>query len=272
MALPTTNLTAHFDASDLSTLFKTFVSGGAHTGVPADGDSVEVWKSLVGSTTQLRATNKPVYREATPLMALPCLDFASASSHVMGAVDNSGSNLAGSVFMGAAAKTVIIACYPESAPAAQTSNLENATILLGHSGYFGVMLGASGGECYAAGGNYDGNYDATAFLSAPINASHVVMVRKDGSTLYTCVDGLSEVSAASGDTAAMFHIMTVGQGYFAAPFFNGRIGEIAVYDAALTGTDRSDAMDYFTSKWLGISAGGGGSAVFPVIGPGGVIF
>ena len=36
----------------------------------------------------------------------------------------------------------------------------------------------------------------------------------------------------------------------------GRIGEIAIYNTALTGTDLTDATDYFVDKWLTPAAAG----------------
>ena len=72
-----------------------------------------------------------------------------------------------------------------------------------------------------------------------------------GGTLYAALDGGAESATASGNTQVLTGTVRVGTATGAAgTFLDGRIGEIAVYNTALTGTALTDAVTYFTDKWL----------------------
>src|SRR5262245_3360792 len=119
MALPTTNLTLHCDASDTDKVFTTYNASGSHTGTPSDGSTVEVWDDEgdgVSDVAMIYTSARPVYRSTTPLMLNPCLDFAGAGSNEFYASFNQTGLAAKAVstFVSASAHTMAIAFYPEA--------------------------------------------------------------------------------------------------------------------------------------------------------------
>ena len=262
MALPTTNLTVHVDASTTAQLFKTFVSGGPHTGTPVDGDSVMVWASVEGADRIFKQTGAaavPVWRATTPLMPRPCLEFTGTQQLVL--TNNVGTGRPGSELITASAQTLLIAFYVSVINASGLSYVSDP--LIGdNSGYWGAMLGGTN----VGGYNYDGSQDY-ATKSVTVGAPHVLMVRHQGGTLYASLDGGAESSTASGNTQVLTASVAVGRTAQSSYNFTGRLGEIAIYNTALTGTDLTDAVTYFTAKWLVYAPAGGATAQPYVWGP-----
>jgi hypothetical protein len=274
MALPTTNLTLHLDASDTDKLFTTWVDGGSHTGTPADNGTVQAWSAETdGSVTPAHAAyggavagREPNYRSGTPLMLLPCLDFDGTEDELR-LVNNTNSTTyynTGS-FMGDAAKTIIFAAWPESITLEQADPVENH-IVVGTSNDFVVGFKIVSTVKKAFISNHDGAWK-TVTVNATEGAANVVCARQDGSNLYISVDGGAESSVASGATATWpSGELRIGRGSGSGRL-HGRIGELAIYSAALTGADLTDAIAYFRAKWQGIGGSGtealAGSAITP---------
>ena len=256
MPLPTTNLTWHCDPSDTDKLFTTWVSGGPNTGTPSDGSAVQVWEQETDSSTDTTREftysttgREPIYRSTTPLMLLPCLDFDGTDDQ-MNAQDFVGSDAQASEFLGASAKTILVAFYGESITAANALSYDNHALFCdGLAGFLGIFLKNNGGQRQAIAYNWDGNEDQVA-ININEAQSHVVVYRHDGTNLFISVDGGSELFVPSGATTTMTGNMRIGFGLGTGTRYNGRIGEIAVYNAALTGSNLTDAVSYFTSKWL----------------------
>src|SRR6185369_9393676 len=80
--------------------------------------------------------------------------------------------------------------------------------------------------------------------------------RHDGTSLYLSINTGSgwsaEVSTASGNTGSMTGIPRLGRGYF--NFYNGRLGELKTYDAALTGGTLTTEQTTVSDKWFGAPA------------------
>lgn len=256
MALPTSGLTGHYDASTNGKLWKTFVSGGPNTGVPADGDTIAVWEEASGINRlwkQSAANGLPVWRQATPLMPLPCLDFTAGQRVVL--TTNAAANIPLSNLITASAATTLIAFYAESITS--TAGSYNAHPLIGDtSGYWGVFLNVQGGVPSVSGFIWS-IVNKSLYASVTAGAPHVVMVRHDGTNIYISVDGGAESSLTCGNVDIVTGNVLLGAGtYGGGPGLDGRIGEIAVYNTTLTGTPLSDAITYFTAKWLPAAAGG----------------
>jgi hypothetical protein len=108
-----------------------------------------------------------------------------------------------------------------------------------------IIAGGSSYEIFAY--NWDVNAD-TVPKTISLSTSYVVTLRHDGTNLYLGLNGGSESSIPSGLTGNLSAQVAIGRG--ASNFAQVRIGEIAIYNAALTGSILAQANQYFTSKWL----------------------
>lgn len=256
-SLPQTNLTMHFDFSDISTLYKTYTptNNPAYSDVAtADADVIEIACSIVPIATSDWTlhnanddTRSPILRLTTPLLGSQCLDFDGSNDKlVLGTRD--GTNLAISNVFAAGAKTCLIAFRCESLPASDgVFQPLFADASVGNF-FWGVYVYNQAGTVKLLFQNHDGNYDSLFGDTIAVNTNYVAMARHESGTLYSSLNGGSESSIASGNTSNMTNSPFLCGGSDAS-VFNGRIGEIACYNAALTGTDLSDAITYFTDKW-----------------------
>jgi hypothetical protein len=249
MPLPTTNLTLHLDASDTDKLFTTWVDGGSHTGTPADGNSVQAWsRETDGSVTPAHgaySNTAPVYRSGTPLMLLPCLDF-NGTNMEMRMVNNTDRTSYIGGFYDLSAKTILIAFYAESITST-AANIDDNHGLLGGDDKLGLHLKDVGGTKTLYFIVHDGAWKNTSKTVSEAT-NHVLCARHDGTNIYLSVDGGAESSTACGASSGT-NATWIGRS-IGLERFNGRIGEIAMYNAALTGTDKTDAISYFTTKWV----------------------
>jgi hypothetical protein len=259
MALPTTNLTLHLDASDTDKLFTTWVNGGSHTGTPGDGDAVQAWsRETDGSVTPCHAAytqagREPVWRTNTPLMMLPCLDF-DGTDDTMVFVNNTDTTtyLGCDYFFGDQAKTIIGAIWLEAATSTQAAAQDNDAIF-GGSTSFGLFAKNDGGQRKLLWTSYDGAWGDVAEQNVSTGTTIVFCARHDTSNLYLSVDGGSDNTVASGATGLWPPgQMRIGRAAGDVSNINGRIGELAFYNACLTGTDLTDAIAYFRLKWQGV--------------------
>ncbi len=259
MSLPTTNLTAHFDASATTNLFKTLGSPNISnsTGTPADGDAVEAWQKEsdsgndVGFIWPVSNTQAPNFRSGgSALMLHSCLDFDGTTDKLQ-CFTNAISTKVMSGIASLAAHTILIAIYPEVI--SSTGHGENTGhMILGDdtNGYYGLNLYDSSGTKKAYGYIYDGS-DNFVEVACTAAASHVLMWRHTGGTQYISVDGGTEVSGAAGTIGSDTKMDLCGGG---SAFYNGRIGEIAIYSDGTAGGSLATAISYFTAKWLGSAA------------------
>jgi hypothetical protein len=251
MSLPShANLKGHFDASTDANVWEFFQSSAPyHNTTAGDGDNVEVWDDVNGNnmmfTWKTSATTGPTYQVNTPLMLNPCLDFEAAEQLFAFQETGSGSTgVAADTFFDANAKTIIVAVYVESISTTSGNTWTNNAILKDSGELFGLHLRTSGGQPKLQAYNWDGNND-TVEIDIALGTSYVACYRHDGTNVYVSINGGSESSVASGSTTSM-----TGQMELAVNNADIRVGEIAMYDAALTGTDLSDALDYFIEKWI----------------------
>lgn len=268
MALPTTDLTAHFDASDTDKVFTTLNGGGSgvHTGTPGDGDSVQAWDDEGdGSASDLvwaYVSNGPEYRSGTPLMQLPCLDFNPASSDIFQLyTQNGGSGKSVDTLISASQFTVAMSLYVEGiVNDANSANVYANNRIWGDvGGYVGLFLRTNGsGQYYLQLYNWDGNQDYTE-LEISLNTSYVVIAHHEGGTLYMTLitDGAgTEINTdepyVSGDTQVTENFAQISG--TADSRFNGRIGEMAFYNVAKTGSELTDLKQYFYGKWFPATA------------------
>ncbi len=257
-ALPTTGMTMHFDFSDISTLYKTYNGGSdpSYASVAsADGDTIEVARSVfpvstsdwTAHYTDATSSKSPLLRSSSPGLGTQCLDFdGSNDRYVIANRIGTSFKTAGDIFS-ASARTILLAFRCESLPGSPSTY---QPLLADSSGSFwwGLYVYNNGGTVQILHQNHDGSYDSLFGATVAANTNYTVMARHESGNLYVSLNGGSESSLASGNlstTSGGFYIAGGSDG----SVFNGRIGEIATWNVALTGTDLSDAITYFTTKW-----------------------
>ena len=257
MPLPTTNLTANFDASDTDRIWTTWVNGGVHTGTPVDGNAVQAWRGETdGSVTPLNAayqTAAPAWRTTTPLMLLPCLDFDGVVDAMALVNDDNVTTYHGSSnFFSTTARTILIAFRAESITLANTGAAGSADNhgLFSGSSYWTISLRNDAGQRKAQAAAYDGAWKM-AEVNISENTDHVLCVRHDNTNIYISVDGGAETSTAVGTIGADSNEVRIGRGIDLG-YYNGRVGEIAAYS---TGSYPTDAIAFLRQKWQGVGGG-----------------
>ena len=235
----TTGRTFWFNASTNAKLWSgTTPDSGVN---PADGAAVGAWDDEDAGTEYFNSTtNQPMWR-SNGINGLGAVDFNGSNDIMTG--QGAGATL--SNVISAAAATAFVAF---SLDAAQTAG---SNLLIGDDagtgGSFALLVINTAGVHEVV--IY--NFGANETLSMPVSLTtpYVVMARHEGGALYLSVNRVAEITIASGDTTTLTNPMKLGA-YAAANFFNGRIGEILMYNTALTGADLTDTFQYMTDKWV----------------------
>lgn len=261
MPLPTTNLTLHCDASANTDVWKFFQAGTPfHNTTAADGDNVEVWDDVEhGSYALIYPTSGPqgpTYSSSSPAMLHPCLLFDGFQEHLTAQADD-GSALAMSALCGGTAKTILIAFHPTVIATSAANPYDNVALVADGGANFGIHLKDMGGGVYnIIAYNWDTGAD-TISAAITLNEDHVVCVRHDGTNLYMSVDGTDYGPTASNATnGGLAGACLVGANSAVSGLYQGAIGEVAFYNASLTGTNLTDALAYFSDKWLNLTPPG----------------
>jgi len=256
-SLPATGMTFHFDFSDISTLYKTYTptADPAYSDVAtADADVIRIARSIFPAATSdltLHDANDsskaPVLRSSSPLLGTQCLDFDGTNDRlVLANRTGAGGQRFDDVFT-ASAMTFLVAFRCESLPPADT-NFQPLFADNSVNFRWGLYIYNQSGTVKILAQNHDGSYDDAFGATVAVDTNYVAMYRHESGNIYVSLNGGSETSVASGDCTAINEGMFLGGGGNAS-VLNGRIGEIAGWNVALTGTDLSDALTYFTDKW-----------------------
>lgn len=262
MALPTTALTLHTDASDTDHIWTTYsATTPFHSGVPADGNEVQVWddddgKDLTWTYTALSSAS-PNWRSTTPLTQLPCLDFNGTADFL--ALFNNAATV-GKVLSDVITNSafVVVAAIRIEGGATNASNpYDNDGILSDVGGFWGIHVKNNAGAFSLLLYNFDGSADVVT-LSAAIDTNYVLVYWHTGGSifaeLYTSAGLVASGNTASGNTSTLTQPFQIGRG-LTTTFYSGRIGELAIYNA-YDATDKANAVTYFTDKWVPAAAGG----------------
>ena len=246
MALPTTGLTFHADASVVTDLWKV-ETGGSFSSHPADGEGTPYWDDVEHADIVAAETSAaPEWRSGTPLMLLPCLDFDGAGDFYTLANNDNTAAKALSALITNSAFTIMVSVYVDAIATNAANPYDNDAIIADNGGFFGIHLKTGNAVFY----NWDGNADSIV-LPISLATSYVLMFRHEGGNIYASLNGGAESSAASGNTSDVSNTVRIGKNNGSGnKFFNGRMGEIAVWNVALTGSDLTDAHAYFAAKWL----------------------
>jgi hypothetical protein len=257
MALPTANLTAHFDASDTDKLWTTWVNGGPHTGTPADTGTVQSWgRETDGSVTPLNWAYQggvaPAYVSTSSPMLLPCMHF---TEEYMAAVTDTSvvSYYSQSSFFTTTAKHLFIS-FRAAAIDATSADHFSCEGLIGFYDAFGVWMRNNGGQRQLRIAAKDTGWCETTPINISLNTDYVLQVWHDGTNLKGRLDEGSEVSVACGTSSTGWPApeLRVGRAGGSIEAKDAYVGEVALYNAVLSGTDQSDALAYFRLKWQGV--------------------
>jgi hypothetical protein len=265
MSLPTTNLTLHLNASVNTNIWKN--SNG--TGVPVDGDAIQRWDDEgdgIGDIAMIGVgANSTIWRQSTPLMRLPCLDFNGSVDEFTCRNDADSANHPISDLITNSAFTVAVAVYPEVIASSNANTYDNDAIFIDTGGFWGLVTKDVAGVKQIRGYNWDGSDDSIGATVAT-GRTWIAIYRHDTGNLKLTViaDTRVETTPAdvpSGNTSSLTGVMHIGSG-FGGHHYNGRIGEMAFYNASLTGSALTDLKNYFMDKWFGSQTRSRGQLVF----------
>lgn len=263
MALPTTNLTGHWDASTNAELYKAF-SGGMLVNNPADGEDFVNWRNALDATNQSSTQtigeediSHSISWHDDTVLRLPSVRINSGRLRTESA---GGIGHARTLYMPNDGKTMLLSFYLDGGASTipNHANVFQNCVLAGEirNSFFGLFIKQPSAGVYELHAyNWDGDPND---VSLPLSADtpHTVCVVHDGANLTLSMDCGTPVSVASGNTTSTTGSMIFGDtgnnGTTTAEF-RGRFGEVALYDAALSGADLAAAKAYFCTKWLTIS-------------------
>ncbi len=255
-ALPTTNLIRHFDASTAADLYKTYASNLLQDH-PADGENIIAWDDSIDTATGalqvvmgIEGTTPDVRWRDDSTMPLPSLEILDGKMRL----ENNSNSSVGSAPANTSGYTVLLSFVIGSTGTYSNDATKyfNCTLVGGERNtYSSVYIRKDGSDYYLTAYNWDGNADTVELQVTP-DEPHTLCVRHESGTLYLSVDCGSEVSVASGTTSnqTIFCLGDQGVNSGTTNNFRGRIGELAIYDAGLTGSALADACEYFCDRWL----------------------
>lgn len=218
-------LTAHFDSRDTGNIFT--ARGNPPSGAPSDGSAVQQWDDEAVADQVLYDTGDagidPLWRQTSPGLLLPCLDFDGSNDALLATTDNKATAKVLSDWATASAFTLIMALRVEASSSNNGTIYLNEGILTDSSGYMGLLVRNDSGQVKLIGYNYDGNIDAVE-ANISVNTNYVVVFRHESGNIFLSINNESELSAASGDTGALTGQMETGVNEDASAYLNGRIG------------------------------------------------
>lgn len=268
MALPTTGLTANWDASVMSGNVYNGITGGVPTGSVSAGGAVGAWKSTVnGDHVWIPNLNAAVFQppaitwENDTVLYLPSVKIHDGSMEPI--LASTSGQLAQSVFQTNAGKTTIIAFRVVSTSLlANAAQSYNNTELVGNrkNEYSGLYMRNNAGTKTLYAYNWDGGEDQTS-VTFSFDTPYVVVLRHLSGTLHLTLirEDTTEtsVSVASGNTSSMASGMRLaGSNAAGTEQAELRVGQISFYDVGLSGTDLTDAKAYYFAKWLAAASSG----------------
>jgi hypothetical protein len=257
---PATNLTLQFDPSNAGHVWKTLTSGNnpCWSDAAADGDAVQASQSIIPAPTSetvlgyWSTTNQsPLFKSVSP--ALPRADLLFDGSNDALAVFNRTGTTAqqwGS-YMAVGAKTILVAFRFTSCTVNSGNPWLNSIVVADGSQFWGIHIrrSSTGPDVHKLQFyNWDGNSDVTE-ITVTTNTNYVACLRHDGTNIYGSINGGSESSVASGNTTSTIGRIAVGGSATASNALAGSIGEILIYNAALSGSNLTNAIAYM-GRWL----------------------
>lgn len=247
MALPTSGLTLHVDASTNSYVW----TDSPPTAHPANNGEIRWWTDARGSGPDWNTnqTVKPTWRSASSEMREACL--FSGYGELMNAAHDTA--VSASALMGAQAKTIMLSFRNNNIDASNNHAIGsevylNEQLIADAGGYFGMYLRNTGTNAYVGVWTWDGAEKARE-AAYTMGDSVVVTMIHDTTYLYLYVNGALINSVAAGATSDLNGQMRLFRNYQNVYSQYAEVGEIAIWNRALSGTDLADAHAVFMPKW-----------------------
>ena len=213
---------AWYDPSDSSTI--TLVSSAVSQMTDKSGNNFTM--------TQATAGSRPTITTINGKNALSFAQFASQSLATTGTVSTMLSASAYTVFAVINATTI-------TSNAATANNAAWGDV----NGVTGLYL-KSGGPLALAYNN--ANQVST---SITVGTPYVIVIQHGGGNISIETDTNTFTSTASGNVSPTGGAMQLGRGFGAAPYFIGALGEVLMYNTALTTADVNSNIIYLKQKW-----------------------
>lgn len=237
-----------------STLDTSFIAIEAQDNNVAANDGISIWYDLQQSSnsghnaTSSSTTNNPKYY-ANCINGLPCARFNGTTNKLdvdIGAL--AGNDYTIFLVEQRRSNNIGIIIGRNSSPSSNTS-IEIGYNSLGE----GLFAQGSSADYYKF-----GTSPAIGTYSSPIARLHTFTnpYQKNGVTIsYHHLNGLQSTLSASGSPSftnlTAFSSANIGSGYFngAEQHFNGDIGELIIYNRALSAEEQKSIEDYLLKKW-----------------------
>ena len=231
----TTSMTLRLDAA--SSVF-----GSVSPDVAAsEAGSVRRWNDSVAARAfnQSTAGNQPNYG-AKLLNANPGIQFVSDESLT--------SSVALSTLVTSSAFDIAIAFRCDNVVSNNASVWLNDAVICDESGFFGLFVRLLAGVPTLYAYVWDGAAKVVS-QTITLGKTHVAYFRKTGGSHFLSIDGGSETSVASGNIATITGNFAIGNRASVNARFNGSIGELLVFNAARSSTDRNADIAYLVAKY-----------------------
>lgn len=251
--LPTSNLTAHFDASNTDDLFTT--AGNPPSGTPNDGDPVQEWDDEPSADIALiETTNPPAFRSTTPLLHLSNVDYDGTNDQSLPSTDD---GLTRKTWESVSTTTDIMflgAIRVEDVSTNAANIWDNDALIADDAQWAGMHFKNNAGAVTIHWYNFDAAADIVE-LSIQLNKNYVFAAwhDSDGSgNLYLGLydeNGLVSEGTVASDTRDGNGNLRIAANGGAAQFVGIRVGEFAIY-SVYNATDFASAITYFRNKWF----------------------
>lgn len=236
----TTGRTFWFNASDNDKLWDAIPAGSGAN--PTNGVAVQSWDDEdAGNEEFQESTFGPLWL-SNGMNGLGAVGDVT-SQRMLGT--GSGSTL--SNVISASAYTAFVSFRMTASATDEGPPQWNPALIHDTSTRFGIHARTVTGVHSVYALAFDGGFKEVS-KTFSLNTNYVVMTRLDGGNLVIGLNQGSESSVACGNADVLTGDMRI---FFSnVRNFEGRIGEILIYNAALSGTDLTDTYQYMMDKWV----------------------
>lgn len=213
------------------------VTNASDVNPPADGEVVKGWKDKSGSGNFMLGATRPVY-ETGIQNGKPVIRFTSATSHFM-------SNTFGASLNGSGTSTTVALIGAVSA-----TNISSVFVTLfnsadGDSLWDFASLNTSLIRSFKRDNGGTGNAISGAGSSPNVFVNITWVVSGTTCTIYTNNAQMATGTYTAGNTTFNFTWL----GRTGSTYMGGDIGEVLVYNSALSSGDRTLLYDYLKTRW-----------------------
>lgn len=225
------------DANDATTINGGSVSNGQAVTAMAD-------KSSNATNMDLTSTSGPIYRTGSPYASpsgLPVLDFVAASNHRLNTAA-----VPYTAMVSSNQGTVFLTTNVQTANSGFVFDWQSAT-----TNRFAAVLAHSNGNTYFNFGDASGagSISTTTPSNVVQNWHQITYLRKNlEGSIY--MDGSLVLNASMTDPLdASTQILSIGNYQAGGYGYDGRIGEMLIYNITLSDVDRIKIQNYLMAKW-----------------------